>query len=107
MTESYVPGDEQTTRYTEGGSRRPAIADVRGQRRMQHLDGLQPEGLDAVEDPLAGPEQDRGDVERQLVDAPGAERLPHGRGAARDVHAVVAGRLTCLCVGGVEAAGDE
>ena len=32
---------------------RPAIPDVRGQRRMQHLDRLHAEGLDAVEDPLA------------------------------------------------------
>jgi hypothetical protein len=29
---------------------------------MQHLDGLQAERFDAVEDPLAGPEQDWGDV---------------------------------------------
>src|SRR5215212_1256759 len=63
-------------------SARPAVADVRGQRRMQHLDGLQPERSDAVEDPLAGPEQDRGDVERELVDDPGDERLPNGGGAA-------------------------
>jgi len=35
------------------GSAGAAVADVRGQRRMQHLDGLQPEGFDAVEDPLA------------------------------------------------------
>src|SRR5664279_5887315 len=74
---------------------------------MRDLDGLQPERLDAVEDPLAGPEQDWCDVERELVDDPGDERLPNGRGAARDVYAVVAGRLTRLCVGGVEAVGDE
>jgi hypothetical protein len=41
-------------------SARSAVADVRGQRRMQHLDGLQPVRCDAVEDPLAGPEQDWG-----------------------------------------------
>ncbi len=61
---------------------------------MQHLDGLQPERPDAVEDPLAGPEQDGGDVERELIDDPGDERLPNGEGAARDVDAVLAGRLT-------------
>jgi hypothetical protein len=38
---------------------------------MQDLDGFQPERLDAVEDPLAGAEQDRRDVERELVDDPG------------------------------------
>src|SRR5919107_342219 len=74
---------------------------------MQDLDGLQPERLDAIEDPLAGAKQDRRDVERQLVDDPGNEGLAHGRGATRDVYAGVAGRLSRLCVSGVEAAGDE
>ena len=54
---------------------------------MQHLDGLQPERIDAVEDPLAGPQQHWGDVERELVDDPGDERLPNGGGAARNVYA--------------------
>src|SRR3954467_13276018 len=88
-------------------SSRPAVADVRGQRRMQDLDGLKPERLDAVEDPLAGAKQDRRDIERQLVDDVGNEGLAHSRGAARDVYAALAGRLTRLCVSGVEAAGDE
>src|SRR5829696_5778386 len=74
---------------------------------MQDLDGLQPERLDAVEDPLAGAEQDRRDVERELVDDPGSEGLAHGRGATRDVYAALAGGLTRLCVSGVEAVGDE
>src|SRR5262245_1962552 len=74
---------------------------------MQDLDGLEPERLDAVEDPLAGAEQDRRDVERELVDDPGNEGLAHGRGATRDVHADLAGRLARSCVCGVEAVGDE
>src|SRR3954447_14152568 len=74
---------------------------------MQDLDGLKPERLDAVEDPLAGAEQDRRDVERELVDDPRGEGLAHSGGATRDVHAALAGRLTRLCVSGVEAAGDE
>src|SRR4051812_16515673 len=74
---------------------------------MQDFDGLKPERLDAVEDPLAGAEQDRRDVERELVDDPGNEGLAHSRGATRDVYARLAGRLTRLCVSGVEAAGDE
>src|SRR4051812_21926774 len=74
---------------------------------MQGLDGLQPERLDSVEDPLAGAEQDRRDVERELVDDPCDESLAHGRGATRDVYAALAGRLTRLCVSGVEAVGDE
>src|SRR3954469_2660031 len=74
---------------------------------MQDLNGLEPERLDAVEDRLAGAEQDRGDVERELVDDPGNEGLAHSRGATRDVYAAVAGRLTRLCVSSVEAARDE
>src|SRR5690242_21035559 len=84
---------------------RPSIPDVRGQRRMQHLYRLDVEGLDAFEDPLAGPEQDRGDVERELVDDPGDKRLPHGPGAPRDVHTVIAGGFARLRVGGVEPPG--
>jgi hypothetical protein len=63
---------------------------------MQHLDGLQPKRFDAVEDPLAGAEQDWRDVERELVDDAGDERLANGAGAARDVYAVVARRLNML-----------
>src|SRR5919106_841964 len=39
-----------------------AVADVRGERRVEHLDRLEPEGLDSVEQALAGPEQDVGVV---------------------------------------------
>ncbi|HZC82968.1 MAG TPA: hypothetical protein VE194_00950, partial [Rubrobacter sp.] len=45
-----------------------AVADVRGERRVEHLDRLEPEGLDSVEQALAGPEQDGGDVEDEIVD---------------------------------------
>src|SRR4051794_26565939 len=74
---------------------------------MQDLNGLKLERLDAVEDPLAGAEQDRRDVERELVDDPGNEGLSHSRGATRDVYAALPGRLARLGVSGVEAAGDE
>src|SRR3954451_25333679 len=74
---------------------------------MQDLNRLKRERLDAVEDPLAGAEQDRRDVERELVDDAGHEGLAHSRRAARDVYAALTGRLTRLCVSGVEAAGDE
>src|SRR6266699_2083318 len=60
---------------------------------MQDLNGLKPERLDAVEDPLAGSEQDRRDVQRELVDDPGNEGLAHSRGAARDVYAALPGPL--------------
>src|SRR3954447_24552255 len=87
-------------------SAHPAVPDVCGQRRMQDLDGLEPERLDAVEYPLAGAKQNRRDVERQLVDDAGHEGLAHGRGAARDVYAALAGCLMRLRVSSVEAAGD-
>src|SRR5881392_3690940 len=74
---------------------------------MQDLNGLKPERLDAIEDPLAGSEQDRRDVQRELVDDPGNEGLAHSRGAARDVYAALPGPLARLCVSGAEAAGDE
>src|SRR5690349_5262895 len=74
---------------------------------MQDLDGLKLEGLDAVEDSLAGAKQDRRDVERELVDDAGVERLADSRGTTRDVYAALAGRLTRLCVSSVEPAGDE
>src|SRR3954454_6329274 len=99
------PTSVSARRYASGIEQ--AVADVRGQRGMQDLDGLESERLDAVEDPLAGAEQDRRDVERELVDDPGNEGLAHSRGPTRDVHAALAGRLTRLCVGGVEAVGDE
>src|SRR5436189_6083292 len=74
---------------------------------MQDLNGLKPERLDAVEDPLAGAEQDRRDVQRELVDDPGYEGLAHRRGAARDVYAALPGPLARLCVSGGEVAGDK
>ena len=49
-----------------------AVADVRGERRVEHLDRLEPEGLDSVEQPLAGAEQNGGDVKDELID--GARR---------------------------------
>ena len=45
---------------------------------MQHLNGPKPERFDAIEDPLARAEQDRRDVERELVDDPCNEGLAHG-----------------------------
>src|SRR3954453_273569 len=74
---------------------------------MQDLNGLKPERLGAVEDPLPGAEQDRRNVQRELVDDSGIEGLAHSRGAARDVYAALPGRLARWCVSGVEAPGDE
>jgi hypothetical protein len=55
---------------------------------MQDLDGLQPERLDAVEDPLAGAEQDRRDVERErperLVGLPQRRASQRARSASNE-----------------------
>jgi len=47
-----------------------AVADVGGQRRVQDLGRLEAERLDPVEDALPRTEQDRSDVEGELVDHP-------------------------------------
>jgi hypothetical protein len=49
-------GALEATQPLLNGSSSPAVADVCRQRRVQDLDGLEPERLDAVEDPLAGAE---------------------------------------------------
>jgi hypothetical protein len=41
---------------------------MRRERRVQHLDWLEAEGLDAVEHPLARPEKDGNGVQSELVD---------------------------------------
>jgi hypothetical protein len=53
---------------------------------VERLDRLEVEGLRAVEEALAGPEQDRGDVEREFVDHSGGEGLAGrpGSGPAGD-----------------------
>ena len=76
----YAPPQRKTDAgLTEAAaSPRPLVADVRGERRVEHLDRLEPEGLDSVEQPLAGPEQDGDHVEREFVDHSGGQRLTHG-----------------------------
>src|SRR5215467_13048295 len=74
---------------------------------MQYLDRLHPERLDPVEDPLAGAEQDRSEIERELVYDSRGEGLPYGRGTARDVHALLFCGFERLRIGRVEPAGYE
>ena len=66
-----------------------AVADVRRERRMDDLDRLKAGIGDAVEEALAGAEQDGDEVEDELVDHAGSERLAHGRCAAGDVDAPI------------------
>src|SRR6476619_3383920 len=84
-----------------------AIADVGGQRRVKDLGGLEAEGLNSVEETLARTEQDGRDVEGELVDNAGDQRLSHDRSPTGDVHTALTGSLTCCGVGRVEALSDE
>ena len=63
--------------------------------------------MHSVEQALAGAEQNRSDVEDELVDHARRERLPYGGGATGDVDAEIAGCRLGALKGGVEAFGDE
>jgi hypothetical protein len=56
---------------------------------VDDLDRLKAGIGDAVEEPLAGAEQDGGEVEYELVDHACRKRLAHGRHAAGDVHSAI------------------
>ena len=59
-------------------------------------DLLQPQRRDAVEDPCAGAERERRDVQAELVEQSGGEVLVDRRGAAGDSDVAVAGTaLAC------------
>src|SRR5512141_475523 len=90
-----------------GGSADAPIADVGAQGRVEHLDGLEAEGLGSVEDALTRTEQDGCDVEGELVDHAGDQRLSHGRGPTGDVHTLLTGCFTRCDVRVVEAPGHE
>src|SRR4051795_1763995 len=89
------------------GSADAGIADVGGQRRVEDLGGLEAEGLSSVEDALSRAEQDGRDVEGELVDHSGDQRLSHRRGPTGDVHTALTGSLSRRGVSRVEALSDE
>src|SRR3954452_5920527 len=84
-----------------------AVANVRRKRGVEHLDRLEAGVLHSLEQTLAGAEQNGSDVEHELVDHAGRERLPHGGGATGDVDAQLARRRLRALEGDVEAVGDE
>src|SRR5438874_2126269 len=57
------------------------VLDVRDAGRLDRPHLLEPRVADVLEEPLAVTEQDRNDVELELVDHPGGEVLPHDVGA--------------------------
>src|SRR4051812_48766461 len=67
-----APLDRQAS--LEDGSVDP-VDDVGGQRRRGHLDGLCLQLRHIVEQPLSASEHDRDDVEYELIEAAGLQRL--------------------------------
>src|ERR1700760_703529 len=84
-----------------------AITHVNRQRRMRDLQHFEPGILDALEQAFPRSKQHRTDVDRQLVDGAGGERLTHGGCAARDVDPEVTGDLAGPRQRGLETVGDE
>ena len=68
---------------------------------------LELDAPDVLEEPRAGAEQDRRDVDLELVEQPGAEVLLRDLGAARDLDVLVAGGLAREVERGLDAVGDE
>src|SRR5436309_6919206 len=84
-----------------------AVLDVRDRGRGDHLDRLEGEIADVLEQPLACPERDRDDVEVELVEQAGGEVLLHGACPAGDLVVLVAGRSPGLLQRGFDSIGDE
>ena len=84
-----------------------AVAHVRDGRRGDHLDLLQRRVADVDQQPLAGTEHDRGDVQVHLVEQPGRQVLLHGLRAAGDATFCPPGRRPGLLQRGFDAVGDE
>src|SRR5690349_4795117 len=72
------------------GSAREAVAQVRDAGRVDHLDELDLPVAEAVQQPLSFAEEDRRDVQQQLVDQAGGHVLAPDGGPAGDEHVLVA-----------------
>src|SRR5205823_6274755 len=83
------------------------VAHVGCERRVDLLHRLEARIRDAVEEALAGAEQDGNEVEHELVDHACTQRLTHGGCAAGDVDSSVAGGFRGARERRVEAVGDE
>ena len=81
-----------------------AVLDVRHRRRGDHLDWFEGGIADVLEQPLPCPEDDRDDVEVELVEQPGREVLLHSACAAGDRDVLVAGRRPGLLQRGLDPA---
>src|SRR5206468_6516727 len=84
-----------------------AVAHVRRERRVDHLDWLEAGVGDPVEEPLTGAEQDGGEVENEFIDHACRKRLAHGRRASGDVDSAITCGLRGARERGVEAVTDE
>src|SRR2546429_8562116 len=69
-----------------------AVLDVRDLRGVDHLDRREGGRADVLEQSLTPPEDDRNEVQVELVEHPRGEVLLHGAGAAGDGDVALAGR---------------
>jgi hypothetical protein len=85
----------------------PAVLDVGDAWRLDRAHLLDLEVADVLEQPLAVPEQDRDEVQLELVDQPGGQVLLDHAGASSEQHIPAARGLLGLLEGGLDAVGDE
>ena len=84
-----------------------AVGHVRNRARGSRLHLLEFQRRDALEQPRAGAERERHNVQPQLVDQAGGEILIDGGRAALDRDIAVVGRRACLCQCRLDSVGDE
>src|ERR671931_1696498 len=88
-TTALTPPDER-------GSANDAVFEMRDAGRLDRTDLLELEvRAEAVEKPCAAAEDERDDVQLELVDEPSREVLVDDAGAAADEHVLAAGRVPC------------
>lgn len=75
------------------------VAQVGDGRGGDHLRRLERDPGYAVQQPLAGAEDDRDEMQDQLVEQPRGKVLPHGCRAAGDLDVLFAGRRPSLLQG--------
>ena len=84
------------------------VPQVRGVAGLDHLGPLQLDRTaEALEQPRTAVQDHWGDVQEQLVDQPGRQRLLDDAGAAHDVHPLVPSSHDRLLDGVLDALGDE
>jgi hypothetical protein len=75
--------------------------------RLDRTHLLDLEVADVLEQPLTVPEQDRDEVQLELIDQSGGKVLLDDAGAPAEQHVPAVGGLLGLLEGGLDAVGDE